>query len=76
MPASIASRFWFSICTGSDGSAAGEVASSFMIDRALTAGAPRAGLVAFAFRMLPPALATMVLNQTVMPSYWAPWISM
>ena len=25
--------------------------------------------------MLPPALETMVLNQTVVPSYWAPWIS-
>ncbi len=36
----MASRFWSSICTGSDGSAAGEVASSFMIESALTAGAP------------------------------------
>ncbi len=26
--------------------------------------------------MLPPALATSVLNQTTVPSYWAPWISM
>ncbi len=76
MPASIASRFWFSIWTDSDGSAAGESASCFMTDRALTAGAPRDGAVALAFRMLPPALATMVLNQTVAPSYCAPWISM
>ena len=76
MPASIASRFWFSICTDSDGSAAVESASCFMIDSALTAGAPSDGAVAVAFRTLPPALATIVLNQTVAPSYCAPWISM
>ena len=29
-----------------------------------------------ALSMLPPALATSVLNQTATPSYWAPWISM
>ena len=34
----MASRFWSSICTGSDGSAADEVASRFMIFRASTAG--------------------------------------
>ena len=72
----MASRFWFSICTSSDGSAAEEVASSFMIDRALTAGAPSVTLVASGFRIVPPALATMVLNHTVAPSYCAPWISM
>jgi hypothetical protein len=47
-----------------------------MTDRALTAGAPMDGPLALAFRMLPPALATIVLNQTVAPSYCAPWISM
>ena len=47
-----------------------------MIDRALTAGAPSVTLVASGFRIVPPALATIVLNQTVMPSYCAPWISM
>src|ERR1700722_18913942 len=72
----MASRFWFSICTSSDGSAADEVASCFMIDRALTAGAPSVTLFASGLRIVPPALATIVLNQTVAPSYWAPWISM
>ena len=76
MPASIASRLSFSICTASDGSAPAEVASCFMIDRAFTAGAPRVTLVAVGFRTVPPALFTIVLNQTVLPSYWAPWISM
>src|SRR5260370_12510933 len=57
------------------GSAAGEAASCFMIDRALTAGAPSVTLVASGFRIVPPALATIVLNQTVVPSYCAPWIS-
>ena len=47
-----------------------------MIDRALTAGAPSVTLVASGFRAVPPALATIVLNQTVAPSYCAPWISM
>ncbi len=47
-----------------------------MIDSALTAGAPSVTLVALGFRMEPPALATMVLNHTVAPSYCAPWISM
>src|ERR1700730_18153437 len=71
----MASRFWFSICTGSDGYAAGPLASCFMIDRALTAGAPSVTLVASGFRIVPPALDTIVLNQTVAPSYCAPWIS-
>ena len=72
----MASRFWFSICTLRDGSAAVEVASCFMTDRALTAGAPRVTWVASGFRVVPPALDTIVLNQTVVPSYCAPWISM
>ncbi len=76
MPASIASRLSFSICTPSDGSAAVEVASSFMIDRAFTAGAPSVTLVEVGFTMVPPALAFIVLNHTVPPSYCAPWISM
>src|SRR5258708_24082973 len=46
-----------------------------MIDRALTAGAPSVTLAASGFRLVPPALATIVLNQTVVPSYCAPWIS-
>ena len=72
----MASRFWFSICTSSEGSAAVEVAICFMIVSAFTAGAPRVTLLASGFRIVPPALATIVLNQTVPPSYWAPWISM
>ena len=72
----MASRLSFSICTPSDGSAAGELASCFMIDRAFTAGAPNVTLVASGFTMLPPALAFIVLNHTVVPSYCAPWISM
>ena len=71
----MASRFWSSICTPSDGSAEDELASVFMIDSALTAGAPSWAFVEVGFRMLPPALATSVLNQTTTPSYWAPWIS-
>ena len=47
-----------------------------MIVSAFTAGGPRVTLVASGFRIVPPALATIVLNQTVPPSYWAPWISM
>src|SRR5262249_54728995 len=47
-----------------------------MIDSALTAGGPSWAAVEAGFRMLPPALATSVLNQTTVPSYWAPWISM
>src|SRR6266498_4094794 len=58
------------------GSAAVELASCFMIDRALTAGAPSVILVASGFSTVPPALDTIVLNQTVAPSYCAPWISM
>ncbi len=73
---SIASRFWSSICTPRLGSAAGEWASCCMIDSALTAGGPSWAAVEVGFRMLPPALATSVLNQTTVPSYWAPWISM
>src|SRR5262245_56970612 len=73
--ASIASRFWSSICTGSDGSATNEMASCFMIDSALTAGGPSWAAVEAGFRMLPPALTVSVLNQTTVPSYWAPWIS-
>src|ERR1700685_2510928 len=46
-----------------------------MIDRALTAGSPSVTFVAVGFRMVPPSLATNVLNQTVTPSYCAPWIS-
>ena len=71
----MASRFWSSICTGSDGSAAFDVASRFMVFKAVTAGGPSDACCEFGVRMLPPALATMVLNQTVVPSYWAPWIS-
>src|SRR5262249_22136375 len=47
-----------------------------MIDSALTAGGPSRAAVEAGFRMLPPALATSVLNQTTVPSYCAPWISM
>src|SRR6516165_5853183 len=71
----MASRFWSSICTGSDGSAAVDVASRFMIFKPSTAGVPSEAFVPSGVRMLPPALATRVLNQTVVPSYWAPWIS-
>ena len=46
-----------------------------MIVAARTAGGPSEGAVAALFRMEPPALSTSVLNQTVSPSYWAPWIS-
>ena len=47
-----------------------------MIDSALTAGGPSWAAVEVGFRMLPPALATSVLNHTTVPSYCAPWISM
>src|SRR5215831_532392 len=47
-----------------------------MIDSALTAGGPSRAAVEIGFRMLPPALAVSVLNQTTVPSYCAPWISM
>ena len=43
-----------------------------MIDSALTAGGPSWAAVEAGFRMLPPALAVSVLNQTTVPSYWAP----
>ena len=43
---------------------------------AMVAGGPSVTLVASGFRIVPPALAFIVLNQTVAPSYWAPWISM
>ena len=73
----MASRFSSSIWTDSDGSAAGEVASVFMIvERLDRRRAERRAPSPSSFRMLPPALATSVLNQTVTPSYWAPWISM
>src|ERR1700746_744494 len=71
----MASRFWSSICTPSDGSADDELASVCMMFSARTAGAPSLAAVEVAFRMLPPELATSVLNQTTTPSYWAPWIS-
>src|SRR5262249_50739548 len=71
----MASRFVSSICTGSDGSAAGDVARRFMMLRAFTAGAPSETCCAFGVNTPPPALASRVLNQTVTPSYWAPWIS-
>ncbi len=58
-PLSIASRFWSSICTDSDGSAAGEEASCFMIVQRLARPArPCVSLVAFGLSTLPPALAT------------------
>ena len=43
---------------------------------AVTAGAPSDTPCALAVSTLPPALASIVLNQTVAPSYCAPWISM
>src|SRR5258708_7504300 len=46
-----------------------------MIDSALIAGGPSWAAVEAGFRMLPPALTVSVLNQTTVPSYWAPWIS-
>ena len=46
-----------------------------MTPSAVTAGGPSDTCWASAVRTLPPALASMVLNQTVTPSYWAPWIS-
>ena len=46
-----------------------------MIVSALTAGAPSDTCSASGVSTLPPALASSVLNQTMMPSYWAPWIS-
>ena len=72
----MASRFLFSSCTFSDGSAAGELASCFITDRALTERSFRVTLVASGFRTVPPALFNIVLYQTVAPSYCAPWISM
>ena len=39
------------------------------LDSALTAGWPSVTLVASEFSTEPPALATMVLNHTVVPSY-------
>ena len=71
----MASRFASSIWTGSDGSAATEVASRFMIVKALTAGAPSDTCAASGVSTLPPALASSELNQTTTPSYCAPWIS-
>src|ERR1044072_367989 len=71
----MASRFWSSIWLGREGSAAGDFARFRMIPAARTAGGPREGAVAVALRMEPPALLISVLNQTVRPSYWAPWIS-
>src|SRR5438105_12099328 len=71
----MASGFWSSCCTASEGSEAGECASLDMICSAFKAGAPSDGAVLLGFSTLPPALATSVLNQTVTPSYWAPWIS-
>src|SRR5260370_19569663 len=47
-----------------------------MIDRAVTDGALSVTLDASGFSSVPPALETIVLNQTVPPSYCAPWISM
>ena len=46
-----------------------------MIVSAVMAGLPSATCVASGVSTLPPALASMVLNQTVAPSYCAPWIS-
>ena len=71
----MARRFWSSIWLGREGSAAGEFASSRMTVAACTAGGPREGSVALGLRMVPPALLMSELNQTVRPSYWAPWIS-
>ena len=71
----MASRFWSSIWTGSDGSAATEVASFFMVPSAVCHAWLGAAFALDGVRMLPPALATRVLNQTVTPSYCAPWIS-
>src|SRR5215831_8810444 len=71
----MASRFWSSIWTGSDGSAATEVASFFMVPSAVCHALPGAACALDGVRMLPPALATRVLNQTVTPSYCAPWFS-
>ncbi len=71
----MASRFWSSIWFGSEGSAATESARSCITVAAATAGAPSEGACASGVRIEPPALVTRVLNQTVSPSYWAPWIS-
>src|SRR5260370_31296588 len=46
-----------------------------MIVSALTAGAPRDTWKASGVSTLPPALASSELNQTTVPSYCAPWIS-
>src|SRR6266487_696416 len=46
-----------------------------MIVSAVMAGLPSATCAASGVSTLPPALASMVLNQTVAPSYCAPWIS-
>src|SRR5262249_33072515 len=61
--------------TSRDGSAATDVASLFMILSAVMAGLPSATCAASGVSTLPPALASIVLNQTVAPSYCAPWIS-
>src|ERR687887_364791 len=74
LPCSKARRAWSSLALASDGSAAGEWASLAMMSAACWAGGPSVTLSPF--RIDPPADWTRELNQTVTPSYCAPWISM
>src|SRR3954451_10358309 len=73
-PCSKAWRFWSSFCALSDGSVAFDVPSLCMIRAAFCHAAPGVGLLLTT--MVPPPEATSELNQTVVPSYCAPWISM
>src|SRR3954449_2069441 len=73
-PCSKAWRFWSSFCALSDGSAAFDVPSLCMMRAAFSQAGPGVGLLLTT--MVPPPEATSELNQTVVPSYCAPWISM
>src|SRR5262245_49838327 len=70
-----ASRVGSSIEFDRFGSATPEVARLWITVAALTAGSPSETLP-FWSTTEPPAELISVLNHTVSPSYWAPWISM
>jgi len=59
-----------------DGSAPGEVAMRCMVSSAIFALSLSVTFVLSGERIVPPALATIELNHTVRPSYWAPCSSM
>src|SRR3954449_3375711 len=73
-PCSKAWRFWSSFCALSDGSAAFDVPSLRMMRAAFSHAGLGVGLLLTT--IVPPPPATSELNHTVVPSYWAPWISM